>query len=1068
MTTYIIVSFIFLALSTAFAFKAEKITGLELNTKLLMVVLLISAFVFRLILGYTSTSYDTDMALFKAWGNSMSEDGPANVYNTGLYLDYPPGYLYVLWLLDGIRRLFSLDYGGAMYSLVMKLPPILADLGCGYMIYRTAKKIRPGHESTAFTAAAAFLFCPAVLINSTVWGQVDSWCTLILLISVWLLSEAESDGKLIASAALYGLAVISKPQMLIFAPIYLFATIFRKNFKGLFIGIGTALLVILAVSKPFTDGFDFTWLIDKYRSTMDYYSYYSINAYNLWDLFGLNWHSLPESGFGLFVLNWFGPAFAAALCGLVMFFGKEKYRKGSLIVSAAVLMFTVFIFSVKMHERYVFPALIFMLLTYFYTGSRNYLMHFASLSFAHFLNVAYVLYLNNTYVSPTSWPLILLSALHVVIYIAFMADVILDFVFLREIKAVSAVTPQKKPQGKNSRKKAYAAAKSADGPKYSLINYSCENVGRRIAKPDIAICAVICLGYGILAFANLGAHTTANTSWEPEAGDYITLLAEDDISKITYLPGIGVSDNGNYYKVDWSFDVDVSSDGESWLNLCSETDDSGSVYEWCYASAQSEEIGDSRYIRITATAGDDVINEIGLISADGESIVPYTIVDYSTADPGKINDEQDSVPVRSYYYNSTYFDEIYHARTAYELILGVEAYENTHPPLGKLIIALGILIFGMNPFGWRFMGTLFGVLMLPVLYHLLKRLFGSTWISAIGTLVFTFDFMHYVQTRIATIDTYAVFFLLLMFDAMLVFFQKDIMKSKLKDLVIPLAFSGVFMGLGVAAKWTCAYAGVGLGIMYFFKLFASRPADASVRRAYLVRCIDLCLWCMLWFIAVPFGIYFCAFLPLTTQPQNSYDIFGRFCAYQTHMFNYHSQLVAEHYFSSPWYEWPLDIRNIWYAADAEAYGEGTYSSITCMGNPLVWWTGLACMAAAVPAYVVKRRDWSAVAIIGYAAVMVPWMLVSRLTFVYHYFTAVPFLIIAICGSMHLMGGSARLSSPLGTSGILARVNPLKIISAVYLAAVVIMFVIYYPVLSGASTTTEYIKSLEFMPNWYFG
>ena len=97
--------------------------------------------------------------------------------------------------------------------------------------------------------------------------------------------------------------------------------------------------------------------------------------------------------------------------------------------------------------------------------------------------------------------------------------------------------------------------------------------------------------------------------------------------------------------------------------------------------------------------------------------------------------------------------------------MGLEPYENTHPTLGKLIISVGIRIFGMNPFGWRFMGTLFGVLMLPALYHFLKRLFGSTFLCTAGTVLFAFDFMHYVQTRIATIDTYAVFFIILMYDA---------------------------------------------------------------------------------------------------------------------------------------------------------------------------------------------------------------------------------------------------------------------------------------------------------------
>ena len=73
-----------------------------------------------------------------------------------------------------------------------------------------------------------------------------------------------------------------------------------------------------------------------------------------------------------------------------------------------------------------------------------------------------------------------------------------------------------------------------------------------------------------------------------------------------------------------------------------------------------------------------------------------------------------------------YFDEIYHARTAYEFLHGLPTYENTHPPLGKILISVGIAIFGMNPFGWRIMGTLFGIAMLPFLYLLWKKMTGNT------------------------------------------------------------------------------------------------------------------------------------------------------------------------------------------------------------------------------------------------------------------------------------------------------------------------------------------------------
>ena len=70
-----------------------------------------------------------------------------------------------------------------------------------------------------------------------------------------------------------------------------------------------------------------------------------------------------------------------------------------------------------------------------------------------------------------------------------------------------------------------------------------------------------------------------------------------------------------------------------------------------------------------------------------------------------------------------YFDELYHGRTAYEHLHGIAPYENSHPPLGKIFIMLGIAIFGMNAFGWRIIGTLFGIAMVPIMYAFGKKLF---------------------------------------------------------------------------------------------------------------------------------------------------------------------------------------------------------------------------------------------------------------------------------------------------------------------------------------------------------
>ena len=110
------------------------------------------------------------------------------------------------------------------------------------------------------------------------------------------------------------------------------------------------------------------------------------------------------------------------------------------------------------------------------------------------------------------------------------------------------------------------------------------------------------------------------------------------------------------------------------------------------------------------------------------------------------------------YMQNTYFDEIYFVRTAEQYLHSQLPYEWTHPPLGKLIQASSILIFGFDPFGWRIMGVLFATLMIAVMYLLGKKLFG-TWIGGFSAaFLLTFDFMHFTMARMGTADTYVVFF----------------------------------------------------------------------------------------------------------------------------------------------------------------------------------------------------------------------------------------------------------------------------------------------------------------------
>ena len=986
-------------------------------------LLFLGALSLRLYLGYSSEGFTTDLDTFKSWANLANSVGFGQIYHEDIFLDYPPGYLYVLVFLEKLRLLLGLPMESQAYSLLIKMPSILADLLCGRAVLLLAQ--RKLGEKSALLLSGAYLFCPAVFLNSAQWGQADSFCTAILLGSLLLLCQE----RYIPSAVLYGLSIACKPQMFIFAPLYLFFALKRRRFGMLGLGVLLAVGTLLLTALPFTQDFNFLWLLERYQSTLDYYSFYSVNAYNFWSLIGWNWKALP-AGLAGDALDLLGAVIATVLCGVWVFRAKSR---AVVFYCPALLMAAMYAFSVKMHERYLFPALLFLLLSFVFTQDKGMLRAFALCAVAHYANVAYVLWQFREYYNsynPNTGLTLALSALQLAAlgYAVWVGA----RVFLRgDVRLGEASQP---------------------GP---LLDRSA--VESRFYRRDWAALLLVTLAYACFAFSHLGDTQTALTSWTPQQGESVVLEADGECATLTYLPGIA-PDSAHYAaRVGVNIQVETSQDGETWTDCGTLTD--GSVFAW----KQYQLSTPGRYVRLTALDGSVTLNEASLFYTGTR--VQATVLSRDPAAQALV-DEQQVVPAYTTYENSTYFDEIYHARTAYEHILGLEPYENTHPTLGKLIISLGIRIFGMNPFGWRFMGALFGVLMLPALYHLLKQLFGRTRLCTAGTLLFAFDFMHFTQTRIATIDTYAVFFLLLMYDAMLVFLRRDLLRDSWKKLLPPLLACGVFTGLGIAAKWTAAYGALGLAALFFGKLLftywdARRRGEETV--PLLMKCGKLCAWCCLFFLALPFGIYFGAFLPITTLSHNAGNLWGAFWNYQATMFRYHSTLEATHSFASPWYEWPLDIRPIWYFAGDTQEG---YSTISAFGNPLLWWAGIPALGAAACLWWKERFRWAGLVLAGFLSVYLPWVLVPRLTFIYHYFTAVPFLVVALCGVFSLLyrrGGFARqLTFPGGI-----QCSGATLLLAAFTAACLLLFAVYFPVLSGSPTTRDYANALELFETWYF-
>lgn len=343
-------------------------------------LLFMFAFLLRLILAAAIEGHKGDVSTFKRWAEDIHQAGFKQVYHMGTDLDYPPGYLYILYIAEKLRLLFGLPADHAAYTLIIKLPSILGDMFCGGMLYHAANRQISGQ---AVWVSGIYLFCPAVLINSAVWGQVDAFCAAILIAAIWLIYR----NRFLPGAAMFGLAIACKPQMLVFVPLFLFYAFLQKRWAMLAIGPVTAIAVILLVATPFTSGFDYRWLVDRYFNTMNFYDFYSVNAYNLWAMLGFN--NVPiTQGVLRTPLHLAGPILATAACGL--FLWKAKDAK-AVFAAGALLIATTFIFTVKMHERYLFPTLLLLLFAYVISNDRRILVSFVAMATPHFLNVACLL-----------------------------------------------------------------------------------------------------------------------------------------------------------------------------------------------------------------------------------------------------------------------------------------------------------------------------------------------------------------------------------------------------------------------------------------------------------------------------------------------------------------------------------------------------------------------------------------------------------------------------------------------------------------------------------------------------
>lgn len=1040
-----------------------------------IIILLALAFGIRLIAAAVYKGYEVDMNCFSGWSDMVFKDGISNFYYSDSFTDYPPGYMYILYVLGAIRNTFKVL---SQNFMILKMPSIICDLTIGYLVYKIAK--RRFNEVPSIALSCFFLFNPSILLNSAIWGQVDSVFTLAIVLMCYFVVEK----KLPFAYFVFAIGILLKPQTLIFTPVLIYGIIdqvFLKDFKWdeffkqLFWGLLAILTMFLSVLP-----FGLEKVISQYTDTLTSYPYASVNAYNIWAFFGLNWKPQDGTFLGITYAS-YGTIFIILTVLFATFLSfRSKNSKGKYFFTAVVIVCGMFLLSVRMHERYMYPALILLLLTFIYEPRKEIIILFTGFSAVHFCNVAHVLF----YYDPQNYdwenpipPIIAFALICMVGYLIYVALKYYRGAYESNIKSKNMIMWKRKGAFEKyiiSRKTGKKIETSKQGVK--------------LTKYDFIILTVIVVIYGAIALFDLGDHQMPQTAWETKNVDAAITLDLGSIKKVSKIDYF----LGHYEEREFKLETANDLNGP-WTERSKFT--MNSVFSWGSYDADGSGVDlTGRYLRVTSTSDRCVVREMVLLDYQGNMIIPENVSAYAA-----LFDESGMYPERSTFRNGTYFDEIYHARTGYEFTQdNLRTYEWTHPPLGKIFIALGMTIFGVNPFGWRIIGTLFGIAMLPFIYLFAKRFFKETWISSIVTVLFAFDFMHFTQTRIATIDVFVTFFIIVMYYFMYQYTQLSFYDTPLKKTWIPLGICGVAMGFGIASKWTGIYAGVGLAIILFWTLWKryreycyakAKPkevtngiAHSSIIDNFQKNTVRTLLFCCVFFIVIPLIIYGLSYIPFRTADGVNEDVITKIVQNGESMFSYHQGVTDDHPYSSKWYEWPVMVKPMWYYSShvTDTISEG----ISAFGNPLVWWAGLPAFLYMIYLAIRKRDQRAAFLCISYLAQYAPWFLVSRVIFIYHYFPSVPFITFMIGYSMfticnrkepNIKKQKEKKTIAQGI-GIGETTHSFKDFSKSkkrwiyvcigYTIVAVGLFAMFYPVLSGEPVDKNYVFSwLRWFKSW---
>ncbi|WP_086867905.1 dolichyl-phosphate-mannose--protein mannosyltransferase [Streptomyces viridochromogenes] len=479
------------------------------------------------------------------------------------------------------------------------------------------------------------------------------------------------------------------------------------------------------------------------------------------------------------------------------------------------------------------------------------------------------------------------------------------------------------------------------------------------------------------------------------------------------------------------------------------------------------------------------------------------------------------------------FDETYYAKDAWALIhrgfevswdktanksvlelgdkvpIPTEAAYVVHPPVGKYVIGLGELVFGFDPFGWRFMTALLGTLSVLMLCRIGRRIFRSTFLGCVAGALMAVDGLAFVMARTSLLDGVLMFFVLAAFGCLVL--DRDRARARLAAAlpvdadgrVRPDAhiagtlrlgwrpyrwLAGLMLGLAIGTKWNGLYFLAAFGLMTVLWDVGARRVAGAGRPYRAVARHDLGL---AFLATVPVAVitYLVSWTGWILSPTNGKGGYYRDWAtangrtsdwswlfpdwwlslwhYENQVYDFHVGLSSPHtYQSNPW-SWIVDGRPVSFFYESPLPGaDGCPSDaggkcareVLAIGTPVLWWAAAAAVLYVLWRWLL-RRDWRAGAIAcGVAAGYLPWFLYQERTIFFFYaIVFLPFLCLAVAMLLGAIIGPPRSGDTRRVIGATA--------AGVLVLLIAWNFIYFWPLHTGTSIPIDEWRSRMWLDSW---